>query len=54
MQKDPVCGMTITPEQSVGSSVFHGKTYWFCSLECKQKFDEEPELYARRSAGMDG
>lgn len=46
MAKDPVCGMDVKPEQAAGTSEHEGKTYSFCSTECKQKFDKNPKQYA--------
>jgi Cu+-exporting ATPase len=42
MQKDPVCGMQLDPNQSTGTSLHGGKTYHFCSAGCKTKFDKSP------------
>ena len=50
MSQDPVCGMEIDPEDSAGESVYLGETYYFCSAECKQKFDEHPQEYASHTA----
>ena len=44
--KDPVCGMEVDPATAAGQSTHDGKTYYFCSEVCKQKFDARPELYA--------
>ncbi len=44
---DPVCGMEIDPETAAGSSEYMGKTYYFCSLGCKQDFDKDPEHYSQ-------
>jgi YHS domain-containing protein len=49
MQKDPVCGMTVDDQKSASKSQFQGTTYFFCSEECKRKFDQQPELYAGKS-----
>jgi P-type Cu+ transporter len=46
MQKDPVCGMQVDPATAAGSSACNGKTYYFCSTSCKQKFDRDPKQYA--------
>jgi Cu(I)/Ag(I) efflux system membrane fusion protein len=49
--KDPSCGMTVDPAKATasGNSVAHGGvTYYFCSKECKQKFENT----MARSAGM--
>ena len=40
--KDPVCGMKIDPATAQYQSVRDGKTYHFCSAECKATFDKEP------------
>ena len=45
MAKDPVCGMEVREEDAAGSSVYKGKTYYFCAETCKKKFDEDPEKY---------
>jgi Cu+-exporting ATPase len=38
---DPICGMKVDPEHAAGSSEWHGETYYFCSLGCKEKFDAQ-------------
>jgi YHS domain-containing protein len=45
MVKDPVCGMYIEEEEAEGESQFEGQTYYFCSAECKEEFDAEPDRY---------
>ena len=42
---DPVCGMTVDPDRAAGSSRVGGKTYYFCSPTCKQKFNADPAAY---------
>jgi Cu+-exporting ATPase len=42
---DPVCGMTITPEDSVGSAEYRGQTYYFCADSCLDRFREDPESF---------
>src|SRR5262245_4768087 len=39
---DPICGMTVSPDGAAGRSEHAGKTYYFCSTGCKQRFDAEP------------
>lgn len=42
--KDPVCGMTC--DIAVARPSLHkGKTHYFCSEECKRKFEQNPEAY---------
>ena len=43
--KDPVCGMTIDAEKASGTSEFGGETYYFCSPNCQQKFDANPQKF---------
>jgi YHS domain-containing protein len=47
--KDPVCGMTVDRHAGGPSSVYAGKTYYFCGAHCKHRFDEQPELFSSRS-----
>lgn len=35
---DPICGMTVNPATAAGSFRHAGKTYYFCSAGCLQKF----------------
>ncbi len=35
---DPICGMTVNPATAAGSYNHAGKTYYFCSAGCLQKF----------------
>ena len=39
---DPVCGQTVNPSSSAGSSTFRDVTYYFCSDEHKARFDADP------------
>ncbi len=50
MEKDLVCGMDVDPKTAPAKSVYQGKTYYFCSLDCKQDFDKEPEKYIKAAA----
>ena len=45
MANDPVCGMRVYVGRSTPTSVYAGKTYYFCSKRCKQQFDEQPERH---------
>ncbi len=44
-QVDPVCGMTVHPESAAGSSVHEGRTYYFCSTGCLDKFRQDPAAF---------
>ena len=46
-QKDPVCGMQVDPAKAAGKSEYKGTTYYFCAARCKEKFDANPEQYAK-------
>lgn len=43
---DPVCGMTVN-SKTAPTSTYDGQKYAFCSDECKETFDSEPERYTR-------
>jgi Cu+-exporting ATPase len=43
--RDPVCGMTVDPQQAPGSAVYQGQTYYFCSKGCVAKFQADAEKY---------
>ena len=50
--KDPVCGMTIEEKDAAATFAYQGKMYHFCSTSCKEKFEKDPEVYARgKTAG---
>jgi Cu+-exporting ATPase len=53
MPKDPVCGMQVEKEKAAGSSAYKGEVYYFCSLQCKVKFDKEPEKYLKEKPSSD-
>jgi Cu+-exporting ATPase len=50
MAKDPVCGMQIDERQAQATAEHQGRTLYFCSQECQQKFQQEPQRYARQTA----
>lgn len=50
MVTDPVCGMEVDPKKAP-TSVYHGKTFAFCSPACKQTFEKAPEKYAEKAGG---
>jgi YHS domain-containing protein len=42
---DPVCGLEIT-EQNVGASLeYDEQMYYFCSVDCREAFLEDPLRY---------
>jgi Cu+-exporting ATPase len=42
---DPVCGMTVDPATAAGSGEYGGRTYYFCSHHCLDKFRAAPQRY---------
>ena len=44
--KDPVCGMSVEDKDAVATCTYAGKTYYFCSNECKKKFEKDPSVCA--------
>jgi len=47
--KDPVCGMTVTPE-STHRHTHNGVSYYFCSAGCQAKFVADPPRYLKPAA----
>ncbi len=45
---DPVCGMQVEEGNAAGRSEHNGRTYYFCSTGCKDKFDADPEAYTEK------
>ncbi len=46
MPVDPVCGMVVPEEHAASCTDYKGKHFCFCSDECKEEFDMDPEMYA--------
>ena len=51
MERDPVCDMEVDPTTVTTAlkSEFQGRTYYFCSLGCKQAFDANPQEYVDKA-----
>jgi P-type Cu+ transporter len=47
--RDPVCDMEVDAASAAGSSSYEDDTYYFCSLDCKERFDRDPERYVSRT-----
>ncbi len=56
LARDPVCGMDVVPETAAGSVEHDGRTIYFCSRHCVEKFKADPARYAStdRGGGHDG
>jgi Cu+-exporting ATPase len=50
---DPVCGMTIAPDDAAGRLTHHGHEYFFCSESCLERFRDDPERFLAPAAGPD-
>ena len=48
---DPVCGMELSPENVGVRSEYGGRTYHFCSEQCRNRFDADPAQYAGAGGG---
>ena len=47
----PVTGEKIASvKEAVGSSVYKGKTYYFCCSSCKPAFDKDPQKYVKTAS----
>ncbi len=53
---DPSCGMIVDEGRSRAAgltSEYRGKTYFFCSIQCKRQFDKAPQIYAGKPAKIE-
>jgi len=50
MAIDPVCKMNVDENQAAGHADYNGKTYYFCSNNCEQKFEHDPTQYTEAAA----
>ncbi len=49
MVRDHVCDMDVDEATAAARSEYAGDTYYFCSKDCKERFDADPERYVSRS-----
>jgi YHS domain-containing protein len=47
MAIDPICKMMVDEKTAKFTSIYNGKTYYFCAPGCKKAFDVNPEQYVR-------
>ena len=45
VSKDPVCGHTVKENEAAGKTEWAGQTYYFCSTECQERFEQDPALF---------
>jgi xanthine dehydrogenase accessory factor len=43
---DPVCGMTVRVAGARHVATHEGRTFYFCSAGCKQRFEADPDAFA--------
>lgn len=51
--QDPACGHEVDETQAKAAgltSIYKGKTYYFCSYRCNKQFDKDPERYLHPEA----
>ncbi|SEP18299.1 Cu+-exporting ATPase [Salinihabitans flavidus] len=51
---DPVCGMQVKTNGDALTRTYGGETFFFCSEDCRQTFDEDPWFYASGRSGSAG
>jgi len=49
-ETDPVCGMTVKPETAADSFEYDGRTYYFCSAHCLDKFKANPPGFLKKQS----
>ena len=47
---DPVCGMTVETSPTARKSEYSGEAYYFCSEDCRQKFESHPTKFVSASS----
>ncbi|HEX8251420.1 MAG TPA: heavy metal translocating P-type ATPase [Pyrinomonadaceae bacterium] len=45
---DPVCGMSVAPETAAGKYDFEGRSFYFCSTGCLNKFKQNPASFLEK------
>jgi Cu+-exporting ATPase len=51
---DLVCGMEVDPQTTNFKTSTPERTYYFCSNECKSRFDSHPQIYIQNNAEAKG
>ncbi len=44
-RRDPVCGMDVGRLTAPETAAYKEKTYYFCSVECRDRFVKDPEVF---------
>jgi heavy metal translocating P-type ATPase len=43
--RDPVCGMTVSPERAADVVEYDGRKFYFCSKSCAERFRQNPQQF---------
>ena len=49
LSKDPVCGRPVDESKAAAKTGYAGVMYYFCSVDCQEKFEESPGFYIGQS-----
>ena len=49
MAVDPVCKMQVDEKKAAATSVYKGKTFYFCAPGCKKAFETAPDKYIEKA-----
>ena len=47
---DPVCGMSVNPDNSPHKTTHNSESYFFCAAGCKAAFEKDPDTFLQESA----
>jgi len=50
MTRDVICGMEISETDAEYQTQYAGQRYYFCSRECKEEFETNPEEFVATAA----
>ena len=50
MAKDPVCGMDVNEREAKATAQHGGQSYYMCSTQCRDQFQQNPDRYTKQSA----
>ena len=54
MERDPVCGMTVESDTAVGPETEAGRSFYFCSETCRNRFRANPAAYTASGTAREG
>jgi YHS domain-containing protein len=53
LRKDPVCGLEVSAKKASKenrATHYNGRTYYFCSEECKRQFEKNPSRFIKKTS----